>query len=179
MVEASMDVARARGLSLWLMPTGVTRDRLVGLIARLAARLGTRCFVPHVTLLADLEGPEERVLATAAGVAASARRFRVRLVAVEGRDEHFRCLVARAVADEPILSAHSAAARAFGREPDPAFFPHLSLVYGTLLPEAKRSLVAEVTAEAATSFEAGSFHVWRTQGPVDDWQEIGAFGLSA
>lgn len=172
-----MDTGQARGVSLWLMPEGASRERFSALIGRLAARLGTEPFAPHLTLLPGLEAPEERILATTALLAVSVRPFPVRLVAVEGRDEHFRCLFARAESDGPLRAAHAAAARAFDREPDPAFLPHLSLVYGTLLPEAKRSLAAEVAAEAVSSFEAGSLHVWRTQGPADDWHEIGAFGL--
>lgn len=174
-----METGRARGISLWLMPGGAARGRLTGLIERLAVRLGTRPFAAHVTLLAGLGGPEEEIVRTAALLAARVRPLRVRLAAVEGRDEHFRCLFALAVPDAPLRAAHAAASHAFGREPDPAFLPHLSLVYGTLSPEVKRSLVAEVAAEAAASFVAGSLHVWRTEGPVADWQAIGAFGLSA
>ena len=172
-----MDTGRARGVSLWLMPEGAERERLAALIEDLAARLGTRPFAPHVTLLPGLEGREERILATAALLAASVRPFRVRLVAVEGRDEHFRCLFARAEADEPLLAAHAAAARAFDRGPDPAFLPHLSLVYGTLAPETKRRLAAELVGAAALSFEVSSLRVWRTEGPVGGWRELRAVGL--
>lgn len=172
-----MHEPRARGVSLWLMPEGAARDRLAAVIARLAARLTTRPFAPHVTLLAGLEGPEERLLAAAASVAASVRPFRVRLVAVEGRDEPFRCLFARAVADESLRAAHAAAARAFDREPDPAFLPHLSLVYGTLARETKRALATELASAVAVSFEAARLRAWRTEGPVRDWRELGAFRL--
>jgi 2'-5' RNA ligase len=175
-----MDEPRARGVSLWLMPEGEARDRLAALVARLAARLGTPPFPPHVTLLPGIEGlSEDDALVAGRALGATLRPFRVRLLGLEGRDEPFRCLFARAAADEPLLSAHSAAARAFGREPDPAFLPHLSLVYGTLPLEAKRSLAAEVAFEASVSFEAASLHAWRTEGPVEDWREIGVLGLYA
>ncbi len=169
-----MDTGRARGLSLWLMPDGVAEVRLAALIEDLAGRLGTEAFPPHVTLLPGIEGPEERVLATTGRLASALRPFRVRLVAVEGRDELFRCLFARADADEPLCAAHAAAARAFGREPDPAFLPHLSLVYGTLAPEVKRALATELTAAAIVTFEVARLHAWRTDGPVGEWREIGA-----
>lgn len=174
-----MEKAQARGVSLWLMPGGTVRERFSALIRRQAVRLGTEPFPPHVTLLSALEkeehGEEERILATAAPLAASVRPLQVRLVGVDGRDEHFRCLFARAEADEPLRTAHAAAARAFEREPDPAFLPHLSLVYGTLAPEAKWPLVAELAAVVTVSFTAARLHVWRTDGPVGDWREIGAF----
>jgi 2'-5' RNA ligase len=171
-----MAEARARGVSLWLMPGDVVGQRLAALIEGLAARLGTRPFAPHLTLLAGLEGgASDAVLAVARSLAAGLRPLTVRLGSVEGRGEHFRCLIALAVPDEPLRAAHAAAARAFGREPDPSFLPHLSLVYGSLAPETKRALATEAAPVAAVSFEARHLHVWRTEGPVGDWRELGAF----
>ena len=51
-----MKEARARGLSLWLMPEGAEGRRLAELIEGFAARLGTRPFPPHLTLLPGIEG---------------------------------------------------------------------------------------------------------------------------
>lgn len=173
-----MEEPGGRGVSLWLMPDGEARDRLEGLIGRLAVRLGTPSFPPHVTLLPGIEGRSEHdVLDATCAFGATLRPFPVRLQTLEGRDEPFRCLFARAAADEPLLSAHREAALAFGRAPDPAFLPHLSLVYGTLGPGVKESLVAELATQAAVSFEAGSLHAWRTEGPVVEWREIGSFRL--
>lgn len=169
----------AAGISLWLMPEAEPREHLAALIARLAARLSTPAFAPHVTLLAAIDGaPREDVLATARTLAASLRPFAVRLDGVEGRDEYFRCLFVRAVVDAPLHAAHAAAARAFRRQPDPAFLPHLSLVYGELTTGDKRLLTLELAGSLVTSFEADRLHVWRTQGAVSDWRELGVFGLS-
>jgi hypothetical protein len=170
-----VDTSRARGLSLWLMPDGVVGARLAALIAGTAARLGTEPFAPHLTLLPGIDGPEDEVLQTARRVASGLRPLRVSLRSVEGRDEHFRCVIALAVADAPLRAAHVAAARAFGREPDPAFLPHLSLVYGTLAPEVKRALAKKLTVAATVSFEVARLHAWRTHGPVGEWRELGSF----
>jgi hypothetical protein len=169
---------RARGVSLWLMPEGEVRDRLSARIASLSAGLGTAPFPPHVTLLSGVEGlPDGEVRAVVRALAAGLRPLSVRLVDVEGRDEPFRCLFARASADPPLVSAHAAAARAFGRAPDPAFFPHLSLVYGALGAEAKERLAAELRSETAGVFEAARVHVWGTEGPVRAWREIGSIAF--
>jgi 2'-5' RNA ligase len=169
----------AAGISLWLMPEAEPRDRLAALIARLAARLSTPAFAPHVTLLAAIAGaPPKDVLATARTLAADLRPFAVHFEGVEGRDEYFRCLFARAVVDAPLHAAHAAAARAFRRQPDPAFFPHLSLVYGALPAQDKRQLTLELAGSLVMSFAADRLHVWRTQGAVSDWRELGVFGLS-
>jgi hypothetical protein len=133
-----------------------------------------------VKLLPGIEAQApSAVLAASRRLAAELRPLTVRLVSVEGREEHFRCLIALVAADEPLRAAHATAARAFGREPDPAFFPHLSLVYGSLAPETRRALAPETAPVAATSFEAARLHVWRTDGPVGDWREIEAFPLGS
>ena len=171
-----MDAGRARGVSLWLMPGEAVRPRLAALIEGLAARLGTDPFPPHLTLLPGIEGPApSAVLAVARSVAAGLRPLTVRLVSVEGRDEHFRCLIALAASDEPLRAAHAAAARAFGREPDAAFLPHLSLVYGSLTPETKHTLTTDLAPATAVAFVAARLHVWRTDGPVGTWSEIESF----
>jgi hypothetical protein len=168
---------RARGVSLWLMPEGDARDQLAGLIARLSERFSTPPFLPHVTLLPGIRGREDDLLAASAALAADLRPFPVRLRGVEGRDEPFRCLFVAAMSDEPLVAAHAAASRGFGREPDPAFLPHLSLVYGTLSPETKWPLAMELASAVPRSIAAARLHVWRTAGPVGDWLEIGSFPL--
>ncbi len=135
-----MRTPRAKGFSLWLMPEGEERERLAGWIDRLADRVGSERFAPHVTLLAGADGPRADVLARAAAVVARLGPFEVRLDGVDGRDEHFLCLFARVSPLEPLLAAHGAAARAFGREPERTYRPHLSLLYGSLPLEPKRLL---------------------------------------
>ena len=173
-----MPEPRARGVSLWLMPEGEVRDRLSALVAGLAARLGTAPFPPHVTLLPGIEARSDgEVLAASRTLAGRLSRLAVRLVGIEGRDEHFRCLFARAAADAPLVSAHAAAARAFGREPDPTFLPHLSLVYGAVGREVKERLAADLRSGIDLAFEARRLHAWRTEGPAGDWHEIGSFAF--
>jgi 2'-5' RNA ligase len=177
--HSSMQSPRAKGVSLWLMPEGETAKGLAALVARLAARLGTEPFAPHVTLLPALPGPEAEVVARAGGLARELAPLRLKLAGVEGSDEPFRCLFVRAEASAALRAAHAAAARAFERDPDPDFFPHLSLVYGTLAPERKTSLARESAVEATLELEVRSLHVWRTEGAVAEWRELTVFPLGA
>jgi hypothetical protein len=171
------DAPRAKGISLWLMPEGETRERLTALIERLAKQLGTLALAPHVTLLAGIAGSEGEVLEAAGALARDLAPFPIDLDGVEGGDEPFRCLFVRVAATEALRQAHAAAARLLGRAPDPAFFPHLSLVYGSLAPGAKSALGRELEAEVRCSFEAYRLHVWRTAGLVTDWRGLDVFAL--
>jgi 2'-5' RNA ligase len=158
-------------MSLWLVPDGEVGRQLAGWIDRLAERFRSERFAPHVTLLSGLSLEPAQAEAAVAHVAAELSPFTVRLDGVDGREEHFRCLYALAVADEPLRAAHAAASRAFGREPQADFLPHLSLVYGRLLPEQKHAVAHEAGPEVSLRFLAGQLHLWSTQGAVCEWRE--------
>jgi 2'-5' RNA ligase len=172
-----MSTPRARGLSLWLMPEAQINQRLTELIARLAARHQTELFAPHLTLLSAVALPEALALAAAGRAAAEIAPLVVTPAGIQAREEHFRCLFVCAREDAALSSAHAAAARAFGRPPDPDFLPHLSLVYGMLPAEEKQALAREVGEAPCAPFEARRLHLWRTEGPVVAWRELGAFDL--
>ncbi len=169
--------ARGRGFSLWVMPEGEIGRRLTRWIETLAVRFRTERFPPHVTVLSGIEGSQADVLHRAASAAASLRPFTVHVDGVDGRDEHFRCLFVQALEAAPLVAAHAAAARAFSREPDPAYQPHLSLVYGVLEPDTKLAVAHEAGSDVDARFDARRLHVWRTDGAVPDWREVGVFEL--
>jgi 2'-5' RNA ligase len=176
-VQPGMGSGLAKGLSLWLMPEGETAEWLAARIDRLAARHGTERFAPHLTLLSALELAERQALVAAGCAAAEIAPFTVTLDDIQGRDEHFRCLFVRAKRDGALQAAHATAARAFEREPDAGFLPHVSLVYGTLAPDEKQAIAHEVGEELRVRFEVRRFHLWRTEGPVTEWRELGVFAL--
>jgi len=174
-----MDEPRARGVSLWLMPEGAVREGLAALINRLAVRLGTAAFAPHVTLLPGLPGPEAEVIDRARALAAALKPLPMALSGVDGLDAHFRCLFFGVVESLVLREGHSRAARCFGREPDASFDPHLSLVYGSLGAGPKAELKRELSREVPPSFDVRCLHVWRTEGRVREWRELTAIELGA
>jgi hypothetical protein len=176
--NTSMQEPRAKGVSLWLMPAGATRATLVGQIEGLADRLGTARFAPHVTLLPGLLGPESEVIDTARALAGEIGPFTLEPSGVDGTETHFRCLFFRVRASEAPRAAQARAARRFGREPDLSFDPHLSLVYGTLDARVKAELSRELLRQMPAPFEARRLHVWRTEGAVGEWRELGSFALA-
>jgi 2'-5' RNA ligase len=163
--------------SLWLMPDGEVGERLGAWIDRLADRFRTERFPPHVTLLSGLSGDEADLAGRTRVAAATLAPVPVHLDTVDGREEHFRCLFVRAAEPAPIAAAHARLAGAFGRAADPAFLPHLSLVYGRLPEEKKRDLVHEAGSDLDERFEAHTLHLWTTAGPVLSWRELAVFRI--
>jgi 2'-5' RNA ligase len=163
--------------SLWLMPVGETGERLTAWIDRLARRFGTERFAPHVTLLSGLSGEAAALEEATRRVAATLARLPVHLLGVEGSEEHFRCLYLRAVEAASLTAAHARAATVLGHPADPAFLPHLSLVYGRLPLDVKHDLAAEAGADPHVRFEACSLYLWSTAGSVSTWREVAAVAL--
>jgi 2'-5' RNA ligase len=170
-VSEDRDLREARGeavgFSLWLVPEEPIRAQLSETIRRLALRLGTPAFEPHVTLLGGLLRPEAEVVSKAEALARLVPRLELRVSGVEGRDEYFRCLFLRVEDDPALLDAHSRALAVFGRAADRPLLPHLSLVYGRLGDEEKRTLIAEI--DSSPSFEVAALEVHETEGPPVRW----------
>jgi 2'-5' RNA ligase len=167
----------AVGMSLWLMPEGGVRDRLRVLIGELARRHRTPSFLPHLTLLGGIPGPEEAVLSRAAGLARGLGQIAIRLREVEASDEHFRCVFVQAELTDALRGAHVLARAAFGGAAPTPFLPHLSLLYGRLGPKERAAVLKELGGTLEVAFDASWLHVFRTQGPPRAWRRRGAFPL--
>ncbi len=162
---------------MWLVPTGEVYDRLARLLHRLSARFAAPEFPPHVTLLGRCVGPRRELIRRAARVASGLRPFILRLEKIDFLDEYFRCLFVRAALTEPLRKAHQAARRAFGHVHEPAFMPHLSLLYGNFPPSLKEGMIAEMGPRLDVQFKVRSLHLYRTRGEPRDWRQVAKFGL--
>ena len=160
------------------MPEGEARRELGAWVDRLAERFRTERFEPHLTLLGGVGLGQAAARAAASRAASQLAPFTVRLDGIDGREEHFRCLFVCAELDERLRVAHETAARSFALEPQLGFLPHLSLVYGRLRAEQKHALAHEAGADVSLRFEADVLHLWRTEGPVTEWHELGVFPLA-
>jgi 2'-5' RNA ligase len=159
------------------MPEGGVHAELSALVQALAGRLGTVPFAPHVTLLPGLSGPEAEVLDASRALSGELAPLDVQPAGVDGLDQHYRCLFFRVAGRPALREAHERSARRFGRVPDPRFDPHLSLVYGSLDKGVRAALTRELGSRTPAPFVARRLHVWRTEGVVGEWRELGAFDL--
>lgn len=159
------------------MPRGDVCDRLARIIHRLSARYGGPQFSPHVTLLGSCVGPRRDLICRSARVAAALRPFTIRLEEIDFLDEYFRCLFVHAALTEPLRKAHQAARQAFGHEREPAFMPHLSLLYGNFPHSLKEGILAEMGRRLDLQFKVRSLHLYRTDGEPRPWRRVASFGL--
>jgi 2'-5' RNA ligase len=112
-----------------------------------------------------------------ARVAAALRPFAIRLEEIGFLDEYFRCLFVRAALAEPLRKAHQAACQALGRRREPAFMPHLSLLYGNFPRSIKEGVMAEMGPRLDVQFKVRSLHLYWTHGAPRHWRRVASFGL--
>lgn len=163
---------------MWLMPTADVCNRLSKIMRRLSRRHGAPKFPPHLTLLGRCVGTRKQILGASACVAAALRPLLIRLEEIDFRDEYFRCVFVRVALTEPLRTAYEAACQALGRNQEPAFMPHVSLLYGDFPTSLKEAMIAELGPRLDLEFEARRLHVYRTEGEPRHWRRVVSFDVT-
>jgi 2'-5' RNA ligase len=159
------------------MPTGEVRHRLAGTILDLSREYAAPAFEPHVTLAGGIVGPAREVASKMTDLARRIPPFIVRLTAVDGLDEYFRCLFVRVATTHPIMTANKAAREVFSLEQQPAFMPHLSLLYGNMPSNVKERIVASLGRRFELDFKVSGLHLYLIKGAPQAWRRVASFGL--
>ncbi len=165
-------MTRTSGYALWLMPAGEVYERLTAIISRLSREYYTPAFEPHITLSGSLAGAEDEILSKASDLAAHLRPYEVHLTSVGSLEAYFQCLFIKVRETEEVRAANQEARKAFHRELDPQYSPHLSLMYGNLTRGAKEEIIAELETEFNLRFPVRSIHVWAINGEPKDWYKV-------
>ena len=163
--------------SLWFMPRGDVCARLSRVLQQLSARYGAPEFPPHVTLLGGCVGSRRELIRITARVAADLRPFALRLEEIDFLDQYFRCLFVHAALTEPLRKAHQAARQAFGHRREPAFMPHLSLLYGNFPRSLKEEVMTEMGPRLDVQFKVRSLYLYHTHGEPRHWRRVASLGL--
>jgi len=172
-----MSFKRPSSYSLWLMPSGEVRQRLAATILDLSRKYATPAFEPHVTLAEGVVGSVREVAAKMRDLARRIPPFTVRLTAVDGLEEYFRCLFVRVAKTYPLMTANKAARDVFGLEKQPAFMPHLSLLYGNMPASVKKGMIASLGRQFELEFKARSLRLYLIKGAPQAWRPVAIFGL--
>lgn len=154
------------------MPQGRTADRLQTLITDLSAKYRTPNFQPHVTLIGELNLTEVEAIAKTARVAKQIDPFEIQLSEVARLDQYFRCVFVKATKTRALINAHSAACAVFKQPDHEEYLPHLSLVYGTLDPQTKQSIIQAIGGRLDVEFMVKEIHLYYTAGHPRLWHRV-------
>lgn len=163
---------KAKGHSLWLMPTGKAYDKLSGLIKRFAKEYNAPFFEPHVTLLGEAMQSEVDVLKRAEQLASGQNPFPITLNSVDYQDFYFRTLFVRAETTNLLQALHDRAKEIFEMQDIPDYMPHLSLMYGNFPQAVKEQIIKDIGKDQATEFIVNSVQIFKTDGEVNAWYRI-------
>ncbi|KAK9832428.1 hypothetical protein WJX74_009958 [Apatococcus lobatus] len=161
--------------SIWAQPSGVLANRLQTEIDHLAGLTNEApSFLPHVTVVAGVEGTEQEVLQRATEAAAQIQKYVIGFESVSYGKMYFQCVYMLCEPSRPTLAAAAAARRVFGKDKGDHYMPHLSLLYSDI-QVAQRAQIAEalqarlMTGTSTTanplpekSFLVDTLNVWLT-----------------
>jgi len=75
------------------------------------------------------------------------------------------------------MTANKAAREIYRLEPQPAFMPHLSLLYGHLPSSVKEGIAASLGRRFELEFKVSSLHLYLIKGEPAAWRRMASFGL--
>ncbi|KAE8211641.1 hypothetical protein CF327_g4614 [Tilletia walkeri] len=197
------------GIALWLVPASSQKPTIKAVQARLRQSHPTSpTFEPHVTLLSGFENADTKEgldkiwEVTKHEVSEwskdrSAGPLDVKLEDVTTRNMFFQCILASLHKDEELMALNLRLRKAFNLDhSQPAFFPHLSLLYGDLTPEEVRQTIQDLTDEGLFERknsgvaigtgkdgdkidELSLVHVelWDNNGKPEEWKQIHSLTL--
>jgi 2'-5' RNA ligase len=152
---------------------------LAAAILDLSREYAAPAFEPHVTLAGGIVGPAREVASKMAELARRISPFTVRLTEVDFLDEYFRCLFVRVATTHAIMKANQAAREVFSLDKQPAFMPHLSLLYADLPSGVKERIVASLGRRFELEFKVSRLHLYLIKGEAAVWRRVARFGLGS
>lgn len=166
----------SKGYTLWLMPKGQIYKRLDGIIKKLADKNNGPVFQPHITLLGEIELPENEVIKKTEALVKNQKPFMVNLHEIGYEDYHFRALFVKAIITPQLQNLHERAKRIFKME-IPPYMAHLSLLYGNYPIDLKEKIIKEIGRDQKALFEIDSVFLEKA-GEIKDWKIIKEFIFS-
>lgn len=163
---------RAKGYSLWLMPTGKVYDKRSNLIKRLAGEHNAPIFEPHVTLISEVMGSENDVLRKVEQLVLGRKSFPITLRTIDYQDFYFRTLFVKADKTEPLQKLHDQACEIFEMKNIPSYMPHLSLLYGNFSQAAKEQIIETIGKNLSARFIVDKIYLFKTDGEVKSWYKV-------
>lgn len=163
----------SKGYALWLMPKGKIYTKFAQIIKKLGQEYGGPIFEPHVTLLGDIELPEEEMIKRTAQLVGGQKPFPITIKQVDYQDFYFRTLFVRADLTESLQALHNKARKIFKKD-IPPYMPHLSLLYGNYPVDLKEKIITEIGRDQIAQFEVSGVFL-KKAGEIKDWKVIKEF----
>ncbi|HZG28010.1 MAG TPA: 2'-5' RNA ligase family protein [Ensifer sp.] len=166
--------------SIWLQPSSADLDRLDRTVRRLSGVLGTPRFIPHLTLVEDMERTADDLADVLDTHFASETAFSVPVTGIHGLPQFFRSLYAGFEPAGRLKALKAISVEAFGVGSVETFMPHISLAYGVneeqrqlVLPELKHDFAGQPIRFDAIAVVNSAQSI-----PIEDWKVVHTLKLA-
>jgi len=161
-----------KGYSIWLIPDSEDGQGFQQNIQALANLFGSPLFSPHITLIGEVDLDLESLIDKFNQLQDTAEMQDLCTLSIDYHDTFFRSIVYQVAMSEALMNLNRTARRLFDRNSDPAYYPHLSLLYSNISENEKREAIQKLDPIETIAFQATEIHLIRTQGRVSDWELI-------
>lgn len=166
--------------SIWLQPSAPDLERLQMSVSRLSGLLGTPRFIPHLTLVEDMERSAEDLADVLDTHFTGETAFSAPVTGIHGLPQFFRSLYAAFEPAGRLKALKAAAVEAFGTGSVATFMPHISLAYG-VTEEQRQTVLADLQAEFSghpIRFDAIAVVNSAQSVPIEDWKIVHTLKLA-
>ena len=168
------------GYSIWIMSDQTSQQPFDEKIKELSAtsKGATGPFLPHVTLMGQVQGSAAEVLDKTRSMAQQIAPFRMHLLGFGITEERFKQLFIEIERDRSMTMARMLAEKTYGKTEPGEYLPHLSIAYGNIERETKTRIISGAKGLLDYEFDAKVLAVVRTPEELKDWKMIGTFSLA-
>lgn len=156
-----------KGYSLWFMPTGKAYDKFNRIINQLSKEYNSPRFEPHVTLIGQRVGSEEKIIKKIEKIVSEIKPFKIQLTTVDYQDYYFRALFIKIKKTKEIVEANKITKEVFEMGGISEYMPHLSLLYGDFPESLKKKIIKNIGKDFFGEFEVKNLHLFNTEGEIN------------
>ena len=166
---------KAKGYSLWLVPSGSAYYALKEEIKKFSDKFKTPVFEPHITLLGEIEEEKDEIIKKAFTLTSRIKSFEVELNDICSGENYFQKLFYLTNKPKELILANEKAKEIFKRQNDPLYIPHVSLLYS--LSAKPKDFVKKIPKNISLKFNVNYLVLIDANGFVNDWHKIKEFSL--
>ncbi|MCF7823747.1 MAG: hypothetical protein K9N35_06195 [Candidatus Marinimicrobia bacterium] len=171
-VGKNQKMEMVHGYSIWLMPEPNDGAELGKTIAALSKKLEGPVFPAHLTIQGQISEGLSSILPKFRSLSEEISPLELTTEMIGTQEAYYRALFYKIEKSAELEDLNKRARTSFRRASDPEFFPHVSLLYGSILESEKQKLLPQLETTLPQTICFTHLVLMKTQGPVDKWELV-------
>jgi len=168
----------AAGYSIWLIPSEPQFSYLKSTIDIIAKEVNAPTFLPHITLLGQLDQRINHLQNELTKISQVFTAFDLELDRISTLDQYFRSIFFNVISSQNLIQLWHHAIVRLQVEKD-LYEPHLSLLYSHLNNTEKERLLKSYKVDLPLSITIDEIVLMKTKGSPEQWQVVDRYPLFA